>query len=826
MQSRIAFNAGEFAPDLETRSDIEYYHKACSCLENWEVSQMGGVRRRKGMRHFATAVNEDSRLIPYIYSYEEGIGLRFLVEVNTNSVNIWSEDGTRVKSFKSGVNAIKFNLDTNALRYKQVNALLLLTCQTNAPLVLESADDGTWSLKEFEFKHYPWRYNYEQRDYPITLKYKNGVYDIEFSKDELPSETQVGIGDIIRASYWLPQQEASALSNDLLKGQKPVTIVEALPNTAKVGDRFAIADDESIKYYVTVAEFKSDTLADGLDMPTNYPTTFIAADDISEYTDIEIYSGIKELLGTASSIKKGTKFGIRYSYWKYWTCVKDFTKGQSDTFEDNPQHFISGLAIGDALPCKGEWVFFCSGLWYGSYEVRRNYKTKELNEDWETRGLSFSRNEATANVQISGSEVDEECWLRLFITRSRRVNDTLEAGFPQDSTGNKLIVQSYKHDLVLKRAEKASTLIWEEVHEISLEPVESRTVSDWSWSAFGSHYGYPLICETFNKRLVFASTIKQPQSLWFSRIDDINNFMSGKEDDAAISLTLLTTTQNPICWLKPRGNRIMMGTSEAEYVISSQQATSFTSSTATAVDHGYIGSAPMATIGINDKMLYVERGSGRVWTFEYSLEIDGWRSSDLTVFASHIAEQHGGFVRASMIRKPDSVALYVLGDGQLALCTYNSLQEVKAWHRWTTDGLIKEVCGMPNGNSSDRIFFIVKRGGDSFIEVVDDQSDYTDGGRDYASLLVTMPLHNPAEQIVLKNLPTVIRAYIGEAFTLNADNLQVSMDGVDWFDSDMYDGVVNKGWRKFISLNHWEYSYSGHIRVKGNQAFNLLAIQA
>ncbi len=823
MQSIIAFNAGEFAPDLETRSDIDYYHKACSCLENWDVSQMGGVRRRKGMRHFAVAMNENSRLIPYIYSYEDGVGLRFLVEVGADKINIWEENGTRVKTFKSGVNTIEFNLNTNALRYKQVNALLFLTCQTNAPLVLESADDGTWSLKEFEFKHYPWRYNYEQRDNPITLKYQNGIYDIEFSEDELATEKQVGLGDIIRASYWLPQQEASSPSTDVLQG---VEIVEDMPDSANVGDKFAIAEDESIKYYVSIAAFNSDTYVDGLDMPGNYPTTFAAADDISKYTDVKVYSGIKELLGSASSIKKGTKFGIRYSYWKYWTCIKEFTKGESNTFEDNPQYFISGLAVGEALPCKGPWVFFCSGLWYGSYEVRRNYKTKELNDDWESRGLSFSRNEATANSQISGTEVDEECWLRLFITRSRRVNDSLESGFPQDSTGNKLIVQSYKHDCVLKRVEEAGFLTWKEVHEVFLEPVESRTVTDWSWSAFGSHYGYPLICETFNKRLVFAATTGQPQSVWFSRVDDINNFMTGKEDDAAISLTLLTTTQNPICWLKPRGNRIMMGTSEAEYIISSLQATSFTSSTATAVDHGYIGSTSMATIGINDKMLYVERGAGRVWTFEYSLEIDGWRSSDLTIFAPHIAEQHGGFIRASMIRKPDSVALYVLGDGQLALCTYNSLQEVKAWHRWTTDGEIKEVCGMPNGNNSDRIFFIVKREGKSNIEVVDEQSDYTDGGRDYTSLLVTMPLHNPAEQIIQKNLSTTILAYFGEPFGLNTDNLQVSMDGVDWFDSDMFDGEVTKGWHKFLSLNHWEYSYSAHIRVKGNQAFNILALQA
>jgi hypothetical protein len=205
MQSRIAFNAGEFAPDLEARSDIEYFHKACSCLENWEVSQMGGVRRRKGMRRFATAIGENSRLIPYIYSYEDGVGMRFLIEVNIDRINIWAENGSKVKTFKSGVNGISFNLDINALRYKQVNALLFLTCQSNAPLVLESSDDGTWTLDEFEFKHYPWRYNYEQRDNPITVWRDNAVVHITFHANEKSQEKTYQLGDIIRASYWIDQ---------------------------------------------------------------------------------------------------------------------------------------------------------------------------------------------------------------------------------------------------------------------------------------------------------------------------------------------------------------------------------------------------------------------------------------------------------------------------------------------------------------------------------------------------------------------------------------------------------------------------------------------
>lgn len=824
MQPRISFNAGEFSPDLAARSDLEYYFKACATLENWDISQMGGIRRRKGMRYFAPAIDSNSRLIPYIYSYAEGLGLRFLIEVNEEKINVWSEYGELVKSFKSGMN-ISFKLDCEHLRYRQINAMLVLTCQTNAPLVLENKDGATWTLKEFEFKHFPWRYDYEEREYPIQLSYVNGVYKVDFNSKEQESEKTSISKDILRASFWLDEQEAYQPGLELYSG---VIASDTVPSSATVGQRFAVKSELKTKYFTCTNEFiKADNYAVGLDLPSNYPSFFQESNRVPSSS--AVYTGLAqywEKNSSATSIVKGITIGIQYGYWEYWYCVKDFTKGTGDNFEDYPQYFVRGLPIGNALTCKGAWSFYCSGLWFGSYEVRRNYEKDTIDDSWESRGISWSYNEAAANKVLSGSETDEECYLRLFITRSRYIDSDFSHGFPPDSSNNKLIVQPYKHDLLLKSLVVNDEVRYSNVNKVEPPPVAERSVKDWSWCSFNSRYGYPLICEVFNKRLVFAATKEQPQTVWFSRVDDIDNFLSGKEDDAAISLTLLTTTQNPICWLKPRGNRIMLGTSEAEYIISSLQASAFTSKNAVAVDHGYIGSEPIAVLGMNDKMLYVERGGGRVWTFEYSLEIDGWRSTDVSIFAPHIAPEHHGFMRASMIRKPDSVAMYVMGDGQLALCTYNALHEVKAWHRWVTDGLIKEVCGLPHGTQNDRVFLVVERDGVAYIEVVDDESDYTDSGREYVSSLKTLPLVSPDQELIHKNHHPIITAFIGEPFLLKSDNIQISTDGKNWFNPEKLDGEIIRDWYRFVAPRGWEFMQFVCIRVKGNQAFNLLALQA
>lgn len=834
MQGRVAFNAGEFAPEMSVRSDVDYYNRGCLTLENWEVSQLGGLKRRKGMRKFAAAHSENSRLIPYVYSYAEGKGLRYLIEVDSTLIKVWSEDGNLIKAIRSS-EELPFNIDLAYLKYKQINAMLMLTSPTSPPLTLTYTDDAKWELKIFNFRFRPWRHVDERRDEAVTVKTSNGLdCEVVFSDKLEERERKPMDNDVLRVTRWMEQQEVKQSSKSLRAG---IIITDAVPANAKIGERFAIKGETSVKYFSCTAIFNKDALVDGLDMPANYPNNFLASEDLTDFDDVEAVSGLSEYFEKkgGTSIAKGTKLAIEIGYWEYYTCIKDFDKGEniSEAFDSYPTHFISGIPVGDAVPCGGEWVFFCSGIWYGCYEIRRNYDTYLLDREWESRGISFSRNESVSNTQTSGSEAGEECWLRLFLTKTRWVkNDSndekvLENGFPNDSTGNRLIVNAYKHDTLLRCDVKNDEVSWMDISPIKVELATEEKYYNWSWQAFSERYGYPYHCEVFANRLLFASTNAQPQSLFFSVVDDINNFKTGSTDDSAMLLTMMTDTQNPICWIKPRKRQIMLGTSEGEHIVSGNaQSGVFSASTASIDQHGYIGSTDVAAVGASGSLLYIERGGGRVWSFSYSLEIDGWRSEDVSLFASHIAKEHGGFKRASIIKKPEISILYVTGDGQLALCTYNPMQEIKAWHRWTTDGEIKDVCGLANGSANDRIFLVVKRADGVFIEVVDEKSEYQDNGRDYVSTMKTTALNNFLEAYVAKKIQPQAKLYVQDGFELNKDNLKVSLDGETWWPSDMWDGFIKQGWHKFISPKGWNYEQFVALQVRGNQPFNLLALQA
>lgn len=810
---------------MAARCDVDVYMRGCRVLENWDVNQMGGVRRRRGMRYVRDAESVDSRLVAYEYTHEDEYGC-FLVELDAETILVMEADGHVVAEFESGQDGVtEFRLELAEVRTCQVNALLFITCRSCWPLVLRWDGYDTWTLKRMDFKHLPWRYDHEKRERAVVVSARRGLgmeYDVAFAEDEkedelpmLPDEEDTGVEDTLRASFWLEQAEAKARGVELRSGVRTMDAV----GPCGANERVALKGETSLRYWVCIKEFPADVYAPGLDDPGSYPDNFAEAETDAGFEDAREVTSVKQL----GTVGVDTKFAVRSGYWEYFTCIKAFTRADMveglESFSDYQEHFVRGIAVGEALPCKGKWSFYCSGLWYGSYEVRRSYDGSDLTAEWESAGISFSRLSEAENTQLSGDEADEECWLRLFLTRSKRVTDELVDGFPPDSCGNRLIVDGYKHDMLLHLDEYG---VWTCVDPVDIGWTGTRTVYDWSWAAFGERYGYPLECDMYQQRLVLASTVEQPQSLWMSQVDDYYNFATGDSDAAAIYLTLYTTSQDPVCWMLEDRGRLLLGTSNAEWVIESRDGV-VRPGGLNVSRHGRIGSMNGMMLAAEDKALYVERGGARLWEFGYSFEVDGCRSRDLTVFAPHVLREHGGVRSATLLRKPDTVAVFALEDGQVALMTYNTMHEVHAWHRWVTDGRVLSVCALPAGQMADRLYLIVQRGREVYIEVVDEQSVYEDTGRRaYASTLVTNALGNPLEELVQKRPKTPAMVLLGAE--LDTRQLEVCADGGSWAKVVSPALVLPTGWHQFLVFNRWEVGHALGIRVTGDGA-SILALQ-
>lgn len=848
MQTRVAFNSGEFAPEMAIRYDVDPSLRALDVLENWEVSPMGGIKRRRGMRQFARISSGEDKLFPFIYSYAPASNERFLVLVSANAIRVYDpETGTVIARFSDGDEdedtgeVLTWHCTPRTVRAYQINKLLILTSAETPPYVLEY-DGSEWLFKQWRFKNRPYRYNHEDRDYPIIIRINGDDAEVTFhdneDEDELPLEDEVE-ADYMQASFYLDQQELESSNEALRTG---VSVVSEVPASATTGQAFAVALEDEVKYYVCVHPdgWPVKNYVAGLESPANYSSYFQPATDI----DADFVANAKAIytmkdLQESGTVALGTKVAFKSSYWEYWYCFKNFEKPAdgSSEFADYPEYFWHGLPVGTAGTCKGTWSFYCSGVWYGKYEILRNYDTSDINANWELRGTSFSRNFAASNTMPTGDESGEECYLRLRLVMSRRQNEhdstqlgakNILKGFPQDDCANRLIISSYKHNTVLKYT-PAATAFWSVVDNIRPALTYTRQVYDWSWQAFSKRYGYPMHATLLNSRLVFAATNAQPQTLWMSCTDDIDNFMTGDTESSSLWLTLNTTSQNPICWLQEQNQKLYVATAATENIIqtvNSGQVLSNNNAILTKV--GYVGSSDTPALLTANNVLYISRGGGRVYQFSYSLDADGMVSTDLCVFASHIAEEHGGFGLSAMASKPDAVAYFVMGDGSIALCTYDAMQKVNAWHRWTTAGTVRDVCVLPDGLKHDRVFFLVERDGVPYIEVVDEESEYVDNGDvDYTSTFITNALGNPLSEAVRKTASMPFAICFRDEVDLTTGLIEMSTDGGGrWMEIATHRPYLEAGWHdNLIAPSGWGFNRKIGLRVKGNRGIHILGLQ-
>lgn len=362
--------------------------------------------------------------------------------------------------------------------------------------------------------------------------------------------------------------------------------------------------------------------------------------------------------------------------------------------------------------------------------------------------------------------------------------------------------------------------LWDNVSTIPEGVPPSGESLMWSFAAFRGVYGFPSLVDVFQQRLVLAATQAQPQTVWLSKTDDLNNFEVGKQDDSALALTLSTTTQNRICWLMAQSSRLLLGTADAEWAVSGGQGV-MTATNARADNHGFVGSSDVPALMATDKVLYIERGGGRVYQYGYDYESDGYVSRDLTVFADHVLADGGGCRDIAFIRKPEPRAIFVRRDGQLALMTYNSMHQVNAWHRYTTDGTFEGVAALPNGDKADLLFALVVRDDGRFIEVLAPDNEFQDpDGRDYMSTLVTCSLTPPRD--ARKGHGAQVMMCLRSETPV--EGVMVSSDGDAWSELDRY-GLLPAGWDTLVSDGAWDFDVRGGVCVTGNRGFELLALR-
>lgn len=229
-----------------------------------------------------------------------------------------------------------------------------------------------------------------------------------------------------------------------------------------------------------------------------------------------------------------------------------------------------------------------------------------------------------------------------------------------------------------------------------------------AFAAWNASVGWPQEVEFFAARLVFARTATQPQTAWFSQVDDYSNFGKSTpiEDSDAITATLNARQVNAIEELVPLDKLIML-TTGGEWKTTGGQDDVLTPTKLAWKPQTYWGASKLPALVVGNMALFTQSRGYIVRDIGYEYESDGYTGSDLTIFSSHLVIGYS-IVDWAFQTIPNSAVWMVRNDGKALTCTYMKEQEVNGWAPHDTLGSFESVCSVSEGGE-DAVYFIVRR---------------------------------------------------------------------------------------------------------------------
>lgn len=238
--------------------------------------------------------------------------------------------------------------------------------------------------------------------------------------------------------------------------------------------------------------------------------------------------------------------------------------------------------------------------------------------------------------------------------------------------------------------------------------------SIWAESAWSNLQGWPTTVCFVEGRLGWFSALNFPMALSQSNnftgfasadmygnpIGDsgviLANFGSGPADRINFSMAL---------------ERLLLGREESiASVRSSSFDTPLTPTDFSVKDCSEQGAAALPAVKIGKSGIYVQAHGKKAYALEYVPQTNDYGSRDLNRLNPDIGSP--GFSDLAFSKQPDGTLWLPRADGQVACLLYDPNDEVEAWWRLQTLGVIENVRRLPNYDNSgpdDYVYFVVKR---------------------------------------------------------------------------------------------------------------------
>ena len=224
----------------------------------------------------------------------------------------------------------------------------------------------------------------------------------------------------------------------------------------------------------------------------------------------------------------------------------------------------------------------------------------------------------------------------------------------------------------------------------------------------------PSCVSFYEQRLAFAGTNNNPQTIWFSKAGDYENFTTGTNADDAMIYTIASNQVNAIRYLKAQ-RTLVVGTSGGEFTVSADGTdASITPTNVTIKKQSSYGSANVDAVAAGNAILFLQKAKRKTRELAYNFDSDSYVAPDLTILNDAVTES--GIVQMEWQQEPDNILWCVRDDGQLAALTYQRSEEVVSWHRHILGGsfgsgnaVVESIASISGVLNEDELWCIVKR---------------------------------------------------------------------------------------------------------------------
>ena len=262
----------------------------------------------------------------------------------------------------------------------------------------------------------------------------------------------------------------------------------------------------------------------------------------------------------------------------------------------------------------------------------------------------------------------------------------------------------------------ASTLI------VTADVIETLSTTsattDWALGAWSVTTGYPSCVSFYEQRLVFAGTTENPQTLYFSKSGDYENFDENYHgtvaDDDAITYTIASNQVNAIRFLSAT-RTLIVGTVGGEFSVSGGGTDDPVTPTNILIKkQSNHGCANIDAIPVGNVTLFLQRAKRKIRELAYNFDVDGYVAPDMTILAEHITET--GINEMSYQQEPNQLIWCVRQDGRLVCLTYQREQQVVAWHKHVFGGafgtgiaVCESIATIPTDDKEYQTWVVIKR---------------------------------------------------------------------------------------------------------------------